>query len=111
MSETSGIDKVTALVVDLAKGIKTAAENGANFALDLPLILPIITDAPAALESLSLVVGEVKGLDPAGLAQVEVDALAILAAADGTTVSSKTTVYVQSAVQILTAIWAAINAK
>lgn len=111
MSDTSGIDKVTALVVDLAKAIKTAAENGANFALDLPLVLPIITDAPAALSSLSVLVGEVKTLDPAGLAQVEADALAILAAADGVAVSTKTTTYVQSAIQILTAIWTAINAK
>lgn len=110
MSDTSGIDKVTALVVDLAKAVKAAAANGSNFALDLPLVLPIITDAPAALAASGLIVGEAKSLDPAGLAQVEADALAIFAAAEDGVVSSKLTVYVQSAVSILIAIYNAVKA-
>lgn len=105
MSETKGLDAVTALVVDLAKGIRGAFANGSNIALDLALLLPIIQDVPAAFANSGLIVAEIEGLDPAGLAQVEADALAILAAAMGGTMSPKITIDVQEGIKILTSLY------
>lgn len=101
MSDTKALDEVTKLVVDIANGVRGAIANKSNYALDLALILPIITDAPAVVADAGLLGAEIKGLDAAGLAQVKADALAILAAAEGAAANSKLIVYVNEAVNIL----------